>query len=142
MDTKSLFNPDGSLKITGQQKKKIDNEEKRLKDSHCIKVRKDIVYDKSPKECRLDISVSDKITDISFLIKIFNSWNEQVETPARINQTDIKDFTIKIGSSFRRCSDCDNLINRYREHLDGNLILDKGTCPKKERKFDFEDHFS
>ena len=136
------FNPDGSLKVP----KNLDNkkrEEDRLNSQRCIRIRKDLVSNKPPKTCILEITVSKQIVDRSFIQNKFNYFNMQTNTPCKFkkDETDPNKFIIEIGSDFKRCSDCEKLCSRYRGFLNGNIITDKGTCPKKEREFAYEDYF-
>lgn len=133
------FNEDGSLKLPGYIQKQNNENKNKMQNQHCIKVRKEIISFKSPKECLLTITVSNALTDIRFLINIFNEINNKAETPLKFEQTDIKEFQIKVGTSFRRCSECTSIINRYREHLSGNIILDKGNCTYEDRRQNFSE---
>ena len=136
------FNADGSLKLPRQFQEKKDDEENKMKFQNFIKIKKDVTSFKSPKECMLRLTLSNKITDKRFIEYIYNEWNQRAETPSKITKAE-DEYNIKIGTSFRRCSECTSLINRYREHLNGNLILEQGNCPFEGRKKDFcyEDYF-
>ena len=55
-----------------------------------------------------------------------------------------KEFKVKIGTCFRRCSDCSSLISRYREFIDWNIIELHGSCTFSQNRgsnFYYEDHF-
>ncbi|MFW6231058.1 MAG: hypothetical protein ACOC32_03465 [Nanoarchaeota archaeon] len=127
------FNPDGSLKLGAHLQKK--DPKKKLATERCIHVRKDIVYERAPKKCRLQITFS-KLMQPS-LESTFE------ETPIEIRQIDEKEFQIDIGSSFKRCQECNAFVKRLSEKAHGNIIEDKGTCTFKGRTqtFSYEDHF-
>ena len=137
------FNEDGSLKLPGYIQKQNNENQNKMQKQHCIKIKKNITSFTAPKECLLNIEISEALTDIRFLINIFNEVDKKAETPLKFEQTDIKEFQIKVGTSFRRCSECTSIINRYREHLSGNVILDKGSCTYEDRRqnFSYEDYF-
>ena len=63
------------------------------------------------------------------------------EVPTKLKEISEKEFEVEIGTAFRRCSDCTNLISRLRNFLDGNVIENKGSCTLKEREFVYEDYF-
>jgi len=136
------FNEDGSIKLPDSFQKKKENDEKRMKTSRCIKVRKEVVSDRTPKKCVLRITLSDGISDNRFVENIFNYFNQQAEVPAKIKKLNEKEFEVEIGTCFRRCSDCTSLVGRYRQHLDGNLIEEKAECPyRPNNNFAYEDYF-
>ena len=132
------FNPDGSIKIPGalvESKLKIEN---RLKRDRCMFVRKDLV-DFKPKKCVLHLRVSDAFFDSSFVSSVLNAFRSSVSVKlAKISE---KEFTIEIGTDFKRCSDCTALLNKFREYFDGNLIEDRGSCSMKERVFGYDEYF-
>ncbi len=136
----SLFNPDGSIKLPNSLQKEKENEKRRLTQGFCVKIRKDIVSDRSPKSCRLSLTLSQKL-DNSFIDRIYEHWHP--ETPTKINKISDKEICIDIGTTFSRCKDCQEIIDRIRSSVDGNLIEDKGTCTskKKEKEFCYEDFF-
>ena len=60
----------------------------------------------------------------------------------KFNKINDKEFEIEVGTNFRRCSDCNKLVNQYREFMDGCVIEDKGSCTHEPRSnFSYEDHF-
>ncbi len=127
------FNPDGSLKIPENMQKpdpkiKLDTEK-------CVHVRRDVIYDRSLKKCRLHVTFSKLMSPV--LEKTFS------ETPAKINQITEKEFQVDIGTSFRRCSECNAFVKRLSEKSFGNIIEDKGTCTYQGRtqSFSYEDYF-
>ncbi|PIN69457.1 hypothetical protein COV93_05455 [Candidatus Woesearchaeota archaeon CG11_big_fil_rev_8_21_14_0_20_43_8] len=122
------FNPDGSLKLPNRLIKKQEIDEKRMRSARCIKIRKDVVDYNSPKKCRLKIVLSEAITDFRFIPTIYSYFANRAEVPTVMRKTGPREFEVEIGTAFKRCTDCCSLVNRYREHLDGCLIEDKGTC--------------
>lgn len=138
------FNPDGSLKLSqGTIQKKQENID-RMKHGRCMLIHKEMVNFTAPKKCILRIRLSDSITDHSFMDNIHRYFKAQVETPTKIIKLNDKEFEIEIGTDFKRCSDCTNLINRYREFLDQNLIEEKGNCTyagPRAQSFTYEDYF-
>ena len=136
------FNADGSLKLPGAlAKNKAENIDK-LKRQRCIKIRREIVSSFAPKKCMLQITISDAIADTRFMQTIYAQFNQKSQTPSALRKIDDKTFEVDVGTDFRRCSDCNSLINRYREFLDGNIIEEKGGCTFEGRKnFSYEDYF-
>jgi len=132
------FNADGSVIIPGAIAESQLKRENRLKKERCVLVKKELV-DFKPKKCVLHFRISDAIKDNAFISSLVNSFNSTVSIKlVKINE---KEFTVEIGSDFKRCSDCTMLLNRFREFLDGNLIEDRGSCSMKERVFGYDDYF-
>ena len=73
--------------------------------------------------------------------KIQHYFKKQVQVPIKIEKINDKQFEIEIGTDFKRCTDCNRLINRYKEYLEWNFIEEKGSCTfeGRARKFYFED---
>lgn len=119
------FNPDGSLKIPECYKKQVRK----------LNIRKDILSEYAPKRCVLNIG-----GDCSSVKGIFVSF--QCETPMKISEID-KGYMIEIGSDFKRCSDCKNLVYKISAAVQGDCNIDKGTCTAKgtQPKFCYEDYF-
>jgi len=136
------FNSDGSLKLSqGTIQKKQENID-RMKKGRCILIHKEMVSFSAPKKCILRIRLSDMFIDNAFMEKIHFYFKSQAEVPSKIIRLSDKEFEIEIGTHFKRCSDCTNLIGRYREFLDGNIIEEKGNCTYEGRKnFSYEDYF-
>ena len=137
------FNPDGSIKLPTAMKNKEIEKENKLKTQRCIRIRKDIVSSYTPKSCTLLITVSDAITDQSFIKSVYGFFKKNSQVPTKLEKLNDKEFYVEIGTHFRRCSDCSALIKRYKDYLDGNLIEEKGTCTyeRKIREFAYEDYF-
>jgi hypothetical protein len=135
------FNPDGSIKLPEKFAKQKQDRENRLKNSRCILIRKDIVDTKSPKKCMLRIRLSDSIYDNSFVQNVYNVFRERAEVPTKLKKLNEKGFEVEIGTCFRRCSDCNALIARFRNSMVGSVIEDSGSCTFEKRKFDYEDYF-
>ena len=137
------FNPDGSIKVPKQFAMKKEEDKERLKKQRCIQVKREVVSFTAPKKCVLNIIVSDIISDTRFIENLYNYFKEKAQVHSKFVKVDEKQFEIEIGTDFRRCSDCNSLINRYREFLDGNIIDIKGSCTSEGRKknFCYEDYF-
>jgi hypothetical protein len=135
------FNPDGSIKLPEKFAKQKQDRENRLKNSKCILIRKDIVDTRSPKKCVLRIKLSDAIYDNSFVHNVYNVFRERAEVPTKLKKLNEKGFEVEIGTCFRRCSDCNALIARFRNSINGSVIEDSGSCTFEKRKFDYEDYF-
>lgn len=129
------FNPDGSVIIPGalaESKLKIEN---RLKKERCMFVRKELV-DFKPKKCVLHFRISDAVNDTGFVSSIVNFRSS---VPVKLVKINEKEFTVEIGSDFKRCSDCNTLLNRFKEFID--VIEDRGSCSQKERVFGYDEYF-
>jgi hypothetical protein len=137
------FNPDGSLKLPGYMAKQNEERINKLKNQRCIKIQRELVNLTSPKKCRLSITLSEAITDNRFIENIYNEFNQNSTTPMKINKINDKQYEIEIGTEFKRCTECNSLINRYRDFLGGNVIDEKGKCTFQiRRNFCYEDYFS
>ena len=97
----------------------------------------------APKKCVLHITLSDAFSDNVFIETIYNYFKEKAAVPSNIKKINEKEFEVEIGTDFRRCTDCNSLIKRYREFLDGNIIEEKGGCTfgGEKKNFSYEDHF-
>ena len=138
------FNPDGSLKLSQGAIQKKQESIDRMKRGKCILVHKEMVNFTAPKKCILRIKLSDAIVDNGFMERIHHYFKPQAETPTKIIKLNDKEFDIEIGTNFKRCSDCTDLIKRYREFLDDNLIEEKGNCTyegPRAQSFTYEDYF-
>lgn len=136
------FNADGSLKLPGfiAQKKEMDAE--KMRGSRCIEIRRELISSYSPKKCKLHIRLSDSMQDNSFVENLYKYFQNESEVPTKIIKITEKEFEIEIGTCFSRCRDCNVLVNKYREVMDGNMIEHKGTCTFEHRNnFCYEDHF-
>lgn len=138
------FNPDGSIRLPGQFAKKNEENKERLRSQRCIKIKREVVNFTSPKKCVLHITLSEAFTDNRFIDTIYNYFKESSAVPHKIRKISEKEFEVEIGTDFKRCSDCNSLINQYREFLDGNIIDEKGSCAfeGKNKSFCYEDYFS
>jgi hypothetical protein len=134
------FNPDGSLKLPDSVREKIEKEKFRMTSARCIRIHKDLENHK-PKTCKLYVTVSDAITDVSFVENITKDLSKNSEVPIKFTQITEKEMEIIIGTEFLRCTECNKLISRFREFLDGNVIEEQGTCTWQKREFDYEDYF-
>ncbi|MEA2037119.1 MAG: hypothetical protein U9O94_06395 [Nanoarchaeota archaeon] len=137
------FNPDGSIKLPGAVVRKKEENKEKLKRQRCILIRREIVNFTAPKKCVLHIILSDVISDNRFVETTYNYFKEKASVPNKFTKVNEKQFEIEIGTNFKRCTDCNSLINSYREFLEGNLIEEKGSCTFEGRKRDFcyEDYF-
>ena len=137
------FNPDGSLKLSSNTLKKRQDDEDRMKKFRCLRIHREMVNFSAPKKCLLHITLSDAIVDNRFIDVTYKYFKDQAETPTKIIKINDKEFDIEIGTTFRRCSECTNLINRYREFMDGAIIEEKGNCTYEglNKNFSYEDYF-
>lgn len=133
------FNQDGSLKLPEKLISSKKDKEDRLKNSHCILIRRELVSFKAPKKCVLHLKLSEAIKDNRFVENIYRYFSQNSSVPTKIIKLNEKEFDIEIGTDFKRCSDCTNFINRLRDFLDGNVIEEKGSCSYEAFRFnDFE----
>ncbi|MBW2976663.1 hypothetical protein KY347_04415 [Candidatus Woesearchaeota archaeon] len=137
------FNPDGSIRLPERILKQQKESEFRMREGLCAAVEKEVVSDKSPKKCILHITLSEKIKDTSFVEGIYSRFMGSSDVPSRLSRKSNNEFEVEIGTCFSRCKDCASLLNRFREFLDGNVILKKGSCSYEERNqpFCYEDYF-
>ena len=137
------FNQDGSIRLPELLAKKKQEEKYKLQKERCILIKKELVDDKSPKKCSIRIRLSEAFSDNSFVERIYRYFNEQSQVPSKLIKLNDKEFDVEIGTCFSRCRDCNSLVSRFREHLDGNIIEDKGSCSFEGRKqpFYYEDYF-
>ncbi len=137
------FNPDGSLKLPANLARKKQEDDQKLKNQRCIKVKRTIVSFTAPKKCALHITLSQAFQDSRFIETTYNYFRENSSVPTKLKKINDKEFEIEIGTDFKRCTDCNSLINKYNEFLDGNLIDEKGSCTFEGRKqnFSYEDYF-
>lgn len=138
------FNPDGSLKLSAGTLQKKEDTINRMKVGKCILIHKEMVSFSAPKKCILRVKLSDAMSDNSFMENIHKYFKGQAETPTKIIKINDKEFDIEIGTNFKRCSDCTELIRRYRDFLDENLIEEKGNCTyegPRGQSFCYEDYF-
>lgn len=136
------FNPDGSIKLPDRlMKQKKDNEFK-MKNGLCATIKKEVISAESPKKCSLNISLSEKFTNDDFVMRIYSQFMGSSEVPSKFTKIGEREFEVSIGTCFSRCRDCTNLVSRFREFLEGNLIEVKGSCSfESNMSFCYEDHF-
>ena len=137
------FNPDGSIKLPGQLGRKHEGDKEKLRRQRCIKIKREVISFTAPKKCVLHITLSEAFSDNRFIENIYNYFKEKATVPNKIKKINEKQFEVEIGTEFKRCSECNSLINRYREFLDGSIIEEKGSCTFEGRKrnFCYEDYF-
>lgn len=137
------FNPDGSIKIPEQSARNKEENKEKLRSQRCIKIKRDIINFTAPKKCVLHITLSESLHDNRFIETIYGHFREKAFVPNRLRKINEKQFDVEIGTDFRRCTDCNSLINEYREFLDGLIIDEKGGCTFEGRKrnFCYEDYF-
>lgn len=136
------FNPDGSLKLTGSLAREKELQDDKMKRQLCIRVRRELVNFEPPKKCILKITLSEAITDRRFIDVIFNDYKSHAKTPMKLTRTSDQEYEVEIGTDFFRCTECNALVNRYREFLYGNLMESMGSCTFQGRKnFSYEDYF-
>ena len=135
------FNPDGSVKLPERFTKKKSEDNEKMRCSRCIRINREIVSFSAPKQCKLNITLSDTIIDNRFVENIYTYFSKDSPVPTSIEKIDEKNFSVTIGTNFRRCTACNSLINKYREFFDGSVIENKGSCTFEVRKFAYEDYF-
>ncbi|HLC50623.1 MAG TPA: hypothetical protein VJI97_04315 [Candidatus Nanoarchaeia archaeon] len=138
------FNPDGSIKIPDFMQKRIQENQDKFSNNPCILIKKEVVNFTAPKKCVLHMKISDKIHSSEFVDAAFRQIREASSVPLKINKLNEKEFEIEVGTHFKRCSDCTNLIRKYKEIMHGNLIEEKGNCTYSgfaSNSFFYEDHF-
>ena len=136
------FNEDGSLKLPGCLAEQKQEKAERMRKGNCILIRKEMISFKAPKKCVLSIKLSEGVKDNRFIQTTYGYFCENSQTPTKIIKLNEKEFQIEVGTDFRRCSECTNLINRFREFLDGNIIEEKGNCfYERKQNFAYEDYF-
>ena len=133
------FNPDGSIKLPGQLSRNKEETKEKLKLRRCMKIKREMVSFSAPKKCVLHITLSDVILDNRFIDTIYGYFKDKASVPNNIKKINEKEFDIEIGTDFRRCTDCNSLINRYKEFLE--VIDEKGSCTFEGRNFSYEDYF-
>lgn len=139
------FNPDGSIKLPDNIKRQKDQKDHRLKNERCVLFQREIINDRSPKKCLLRLKLSDSFSDNRFVETTYTYFKDSSEVPSKMNKLNEKEFEFEIGTCFSRCRDCNSLITRFREFLDGNVIDEKGGCSYKggfgSRNFSYGDYF-
>ena len=138
------FNPDGSIKIPGRLAQQKADQENKMSNTQCMRIRKEIVSTYPPKSCSLFLTLSDKITDDRFVQNIYSEFNNQCEVPSKLIKLSEKEFKVEIGTHFRRCHDCSLLILKYRAFLKTNIIEMDGGCTfsqNRQANFSYEDYF-
>lgn len=137
------FNPDGSLKLPSELVRSKSEKEERLKKGNCILIKKEILSFVAPKKCVLHIILSEAIKDNRFIDNIHKYFCENSTVLTKVIKINEKEFNIEIGTDFKRCSDCSQIIARFKEFLDGNIIEEKGNCTYEQRNnsFYYEDYF-
>lgn len=136
------FNPDGSIKLPEKVAKARQQDENRFLNTPCIKLTKEVVSTYAPKKCKLTIELSPRMMRNDFIQNIYTFFSFQSETPTKLQKVNERLFTVEIGSSFRRCSECTTLVGRYREYNDGNMIMKKVRCTYNPHTFfSQEDYF-
>ena len=122
------FNSDGSIKLPSKiLKNKAENEQK-MKNTRCIKIEKEVLSDKSPKSCVLHITLSEAFPNGDLVERIYSYFQKDAETPSKLVRINDHEWDIELGTSFRRCSECHELIYRFKSHLEDSTIIDKGNC--------------
>ncbi|MEK6947178.1 MAG: hypothetical protein AABX32_06235 [Nanoarchaeota archaeon] len=138
------FNPDGSIKIPVLMQKRMQENRDKFENTSCMLIKKEVVNFTAPKKCMLHMKVSDKVYNSGFVEQAFKQIKEASSVPLKITKLSEKEFDIEVGTHFKRCSDCTNLIRKCRELMCGNLIEEKGNCTYNgfpSNSFCYEDHF-
>ena len=137
------FNEDGSIKLPEKFEQIAKEKRNKFKTQRCILIRREIVSDITPKKCVLRITLSDVFNNNDFVENTYKYFLGSSEVPTKLEKINEKEFVIEIGTCFRRCSDCNSLVKRFRDYLEENLIEEKGSCTFEHRtqNFSYEDYF-
>ena len=137
------FNPDGSIRLPEKILNQRREHRQKMQKQRAILVHKDIVSDRPPKRCILHISLSEAIDDNRFMETIYRYFQNESEVPSKFSKINEKEFEIEIGTCLRRCTDCSSLMQKYKEFLSGNVIVEKGNCTFGDSRanFSYEDYF-
>lgn len=138
------FNSDGSLKLNGRIAAKKEENEKKMHSQKCVRIKREIISFTAPKKCVLRIVLSDAFNNnYRFIDTIYGYFKNRSQTPSNLIKINDKEFEVEIGTNFKRCTDCNSLINEFREFLHGNIIEEKGSCTFEGRikNFSYEDYF-
>lgn len=129
------FNSDGSIKLPSKLMGKKAETDRRMKSTMCVKIEKEVISEKSPKQCILHLTLSDAFTDGTVVEKAFYYFQRDSETPVKLIKKSTRNWDIEIGTSLKRCNDCFEIINRFKSYLEDNVIIDKGTCYFEPKSF-------
>ncbi|MFH1589887.1 MAG: hypothetical protein ABIB43_04940 [archaeon] len=138
------FNSDGSLKLPKQMLDRKEENEKKMHTQKCMTIKREIMSFTAPKKCVLRLVLSDVFNnDSRFVDTIYGYFKDRAMVPNRLTKISDKEFEVEIGTDFRRCTDCNSLINEFREFLPGNVIEEKGSCSFEGqiKNFSYEDYF-
>ncbi len=135
------FNADGSVKLPDKMANSKSRKQDKMRNERTIILRKEIVCKTSPKKCRLTLFLSDKIEDTRFVETIFKQTSERFETPVKLDKTNRREIVIEIGTAFKRCTECNKLINEYRQFIGANFFEENWGCTFEPRQLNYEDHF-
>ncbi|MFH1182448.1 MAG: hypothetical protein V1702_05810 [Candidatus Woesearchaeota archaeon] len=138
------FNADGSLKLPSCMAKDKEETKRKLKSTKCIMIKQEVVNFTAPKKCVLHLQLSEALADNRFVFAIHQEFGDKASVPTKLIKINEKEFDIEIGTDFKRCSDCTNLIRKYKEFLYDNAIVKKGNCTYEgqgNKEFCYEDFF-
>ncbi|MBU1201566.1 MAG: hypothetical protein KJ583_00045 [Nanoarchaeota archaeon] len=137
------FNSDGSLKIPESLARTDEENKKKMQTQRCIKINREVLNFSAPKKCVLRITLSNTVSDNRFIDTIYGYFKKRASVPSKLTKVSEKEFEVEIGTDFRRCSNCNSLINEYRELFYGNIIEVKGSCTFEGhmKNFAYEDYF-
>lgn len=137
------FNPDGSIKLPPALAEKRKEREESMRNRRCLHVKRELVSFYPPKSCVLHIKLSERISDDRFISTIFGNFKSRDRVPLKLEKRGEREYDIKVGTSYARCSECSALVRELREFMDGSLIEERGSCTFEDRRqnFCYEDHF-
>jgi hypothetical protein len=126
--TKVEFNPDGSIKLPGKVKNKV-NVESIFRNHPAISVRRRQISTYNPLRCELIIKASDKVTNPSRIESLFNSARGKFKHMSQlsIRERNPHEYVVKIVSGSFRCSWCE----KFRLYLGKEMnvkLIQEGTC--------------
>ena len=129
------FNPDGSIKLPSKLVKAKVDMETRMQTTKCIKIEKEVLSDNSPKKCVLHITLSKAFPNGTIVENVYSFFQKDAETPSKLIRRNDYEWDIEIGTSYKRCTECFDIINRFKAYLEDNVLVDKGTCNFESKFF-------
>ena len=135
------FNPDGSLKVPGNIVRNSVINHSKMQNERCIKVRKEVIFDRSPKKCAIFITLSKKVNYARFIETLYAEFSKKTESTTSLTKISEDEYKVEVGTSYRRCTDCCSFVNELKEFI--QVVEEKGSCTFERSipKFSYEDHF-
>lgn len=99
-----------------------------MKHTKCIKIEKEVISIDAPKKCVLHITLSQAFSDGTIVEKVYSYFQKDAQTPSKLIRKNDHEWDIEIGTTYKRCSECFEIVNRFKAYLEENVIIDKGSC--------------